>query len=193
MASLEPDRLLDRRRLKRGVVIWRALAIVALVAAALVGAVPFVFDDGERVARLWVSGMIEDDPGRDRLIADLRGDDSVKAVAAATRFRRGHGGRWRGTLSQPALPRRREARGCRARHHRDLGRIHGGARRRSRACPRGVDHGLDRGAVPDRGVHRAPGGDRGARGGDPQRAAEGEAFGITSNWTTPHAKPCEAS
>ncbi len=80
MASLEPDRLLDRRRLKRGVAIWRALAIVALVAAALVGAMPFALDEGERVARLWVSGFIEDDPGRDRIVADLRDDDTVKAV-----------------------------------------------------------------------------------------------------------------
>ncbi len=80
MASLDPDRLLDRRRLKRGVAIWRALAIVALVAAILVGAAPFVFDDGERVARLWVNGLIEDSPRRDRLIADLRDDDEVKAV-----------------------------------------------------------------------------------------------------------------
>ena len=80
MASLDPDRLLDRRRLKRGVAIWRALAIVALVAAILVGVAPFVFDDGERVARLWVNGLIEDSPRRDRLIADLRDDDAVKAV-----------------------------------------------------------------------------------------------------------------
>ena len=80
MASLEPDRLLDRRRLKRGVAIWRALAIVALVAAALVAAAPFAFESGERVARLWVSGLIEDDPARDRIIADLRNDDAVKAV-----------------------------------------------------------------------------------------------------------------
>ncbi len=80
MASLEPDRLLDRRRLKRGVAIWRALAIVALIVAALVGAMPFALDEGERVARLWVSGFIEDDPGRDRIITDLRDDDAVKAV-----------------------------------------------------------------------------------------------------------------
>ncbi len=80
MASLDPDRLLDRRRLKRGVAIWRALAIVALVAAVLVGTAPFIFDNGERVARLWVSGLIEDSPRRDSLIADLRDDDAVKAV-----------------------------------------------------------------------------------------------------------------
>ena len=80
MASLDPDRLLDRRRLKRGVAVWRALAVAALVAVVLVAAAPFVFEGGERVARLWVSGLIEDDPARDRLIAELRDDDAVRAV-----------------------------------------------------------------------------------------------------------------
>ncbi len=80
MANLEPDRLLDRRRLKRGVTIWRTLAVLALVAVALVAAAPFAFDGGERVARLWVTGLIEDDPTRDRLVAELRDDDAVRAV-----------------------------------------------------------------------------------------------------------------
>ena len=80
MANLDLDRLLDRRRLKRGVAVWRALAIVALVALILVAAAPFAFEGGERVARLWVTGLIEDDPSRDRLIADLRDDEAVKAV-----------------------------------------------------------------------------------------------------------------
>ena len=80
MASLDPDRLLDRRRLKRGVAVWRALAIVALVAVALVGAAPFALDGGERVARLWITGFIEDDPARDHVIAELRDDEAIKAV-----------------------------------------------------------------------------------------------------------------
>ncbi len=80
MANLEPDRLLDRRRLKRGVTIWRTLAVLALVAVALVAAAPFAFDGGERVARLWITGLIEDDPVRDRLVAELRDDDAVRAV-----------------------------------------------------------------------------------------------------------------
>ena len=79
--SLDPDRLLDRRRLKRGIAVWRALAVAALVALALGGAAIFLPDDGgERVARLWISGLIVDDPERDEIIAALRGDDAVKAV-----------------------------------------------------------------------------------------------------------------
>ena len=164
MASLEPDRLLDRRRLKRGVAIWRALAIVALVAAAMVGAMPFAFDEGERVARLWVSGFIEDDPGRDRIVADLRDDDTVKAVVLRLDSAGGTAGRRRSALSEPALPRREEAGGRRSRYDGDLGGLHGGARRRSLAGSRIIAHGLDRGPVPDRRVHRTPGRNRGACG-----------------------------
>ena len=80
MANLDPDRLLDRRRLKRGVAVWRALAVAALAALVVVAAAPFAFDGGDRVARLWVTGLIEDDPRRDRVIADLRDDDTVRAV-----------------------------------------------------------------------------------------------------------------
>ena len=80
MASLDPDRLLDRRRLKRGVAIWRTIAVLALVAVVLVVLAPFTFEGGERVARLWITGLIEDDPTRDGLIAELRDDDAVKAV-----------------------------------------------------------------------------------------------------------------
>lgn len=79
--SLDPDRLLDRRRLKRGIAVWRALAVAALVALALGGAAIFLPDDGgERVTRLWISGLIVDDPERDEIIAALRDDDAVKAV-----------------------------------------------------------------------------------------------------------------
>ena len=79
--SLDPDRLLDRRRLKRGIAVWRALAVAALVALALGGAAIFLpGDSGERVARLWISGLIVDDPERDEIIAALRDDDAVKAV-----------------------------------------------------------------------------------------------------------------
>ena len=80
MASLDPDRLLDRRRLKRGVAVWRALAIAALVALILVATAHLVTGDGERVARLWITGPILDQPARDAIIAELRDDDAVKAV-----------------------------------------------------------------------------------------------------------------
>ena len=79
--SLDPDRLLDRRRLKRGIAVWRTLAVAALAALALGAAAVFLPDDGgERVARLWIAGLIVDDPERDEIIAALRDDEAVKAV-----------------------------------------------------------------------------------------------------------------
>ena len=81
--KLDPDRLLDRRRLKRGVALWRALAIIAVVALIIVAIGRFAMDGtvgGNYVARLWVSGLIYDDPGRDQLLAEIADDDDIKAL-----------------------------------------------------------------------------------------------------------------
>ena len=174
MASLEPDRLLDRRRLKRGVAIWRALAIVALVAAALVGAMPFALDEGERVARLWVSGFIEDDPGRDRIVADLRDDDTVKAVVLRLDSAGGTAvGGEALYLSLRSLAEKKPVVAVLGTTATSAAYMAALAADRLLA-PRIIAHGLDRGPLSDRRVHRAPGRNRGACGGDPQRAAEGE-------------------
>jgi protease-4 len=79
--SLETDLLLDRRRLKRRLVMWRTLAVLALIGAALVvwrhqgGMVA-----GPRVARLTVSGIITQDRKLDTQVATLADDDRVKAL-----------------------------------------------------------------------------------------------------------------
>jgi protease-4 len=79
--SLETDLLLDRRRLKRRLVVWRTLAVLALVGAALV-----VWRDdggalaGARVARLTVSGIITENRALDQQVADLADDKRVKAL-----------------------------------------------------------------------------------------------------------------
>jgi protease-4 len=84
--ALEPDLLADRRRLRRRLTLWRALAIVAVF-----GAIAFVagsrMTDGlpgtSHVLRLPVSGMIIED--RDVLEAlDRAGEDAaVRAVIVA--------------------------------------------------------------------------------------------------------------
>jgi len=79
--SLETDLLLDRRRLKRRLVMWRTLAVLALIGAALVvwrhqgGTVA-----GPRIARLTVSGIITQDRKLDTQVAKLADDDRVKAL-----------------------------------------------------------------------------------------------------------------
>jgi protease-4 len=80
--KLDPDSMLDRRRLKRGVILWRALAITALVALVLVAVGRFAGGPAGRdhIARLWVSGFIHDDPERIEALAELAEDGAVEAV-----------------------------------------------------------------------------------------------------------------
>jgi protease-4 len=77
---LDADLLVDRRRLKRQISVWRTLAILALVGVigAGIGRVkPF----GERhVARLSVTGVITDDPDRTRAVMAAGKDSDVKAL-----------------------------------------------------------------------------------------------------------------
>jgi protease-4 len=80
---LDPDRLLDRRRLKRGVALWRALAIVAVIALIVVAIGRFALDGrtgGDHIARLWISGLILDDPARDEILAGIAEDRDVQAL-----------------------------------------------------------------------------------------------------------------
>jgi protease-4 len=79
--SLETDLLLDRRRLKRGLVVWRTLAVLAALIAVLValrGEEPWV--SRSHVARLAVSGIITADRKRDEAVTKLIDNASVKAL-----------------------------------------------------------------------------------------------------------------
>ena len=79
--SLETDLLLDRRRLKRRLVFWRVVAVVALVVAALgalrgAGLTP----TGAHITRVSVNGLITEDRKVTEAIYKLADDDQVKAV-----------------------------------------------------------------------------------------------------------------
>ena len=79
--SLETDLLLDRRRLKRRLFIWRSfavLAVLAVVVVALRGSNPWFI--GSHVARLTVSGIITADRKLDREVAKLADDPRAKAL-----------------------------------------------------------------------------------------------------------------
>ena len=83
--TLETDLLLDRRRLKRRLVFWRTLAVLAVAAALLVAVrgdsgLPV---SGARVARLTVNGLIAEDRKTTEAIDKLASDGSVKALIVA--------------------------------------------------------------------------------------------------------------
>jgi protease-4 len=80
--SLEADLILDRRRLKRGMVTWRVIAILAVVLAALalLGRGASTWPGGRYVAVLTVDGIIADDEKRVEAVSDLATDRRAAAL-----------------------------------------------------------------------------------------------------------------
>ena len=77
--SLETDLLLDRRRLKRRLLFWRGVSVLAVAVCALL----LLGRAGlgrAHVARLTVSGLITEDRKLTQAVLDLAKDSSVKAL-----------------------------------------------------------------------------------------------------------------
>ncbi|MBI3453487.1 MAG: signal peptide peptidase SppA [Rhodospirillales bacterium] len=81
MSATDPDILIDRRRLKRQLSLWRLAAVLTVLGAIAVGVDQTgYFGPGAHVAQLSLDGLIVDDPARLRAVADLAADNAVKAV-----------------------------------------------------------------------------------------------------------------
>ncbi len=78
--TLDVDALMDRRRLKRQVHLWRMLAILLAVAAILAIGARAVIETQNYVARITVSGVIVEDKKRNKALDDAADDSSVKAL-----------------------------------------------------------------------------------------------------------------
>lgn len=79
--SLETDLLLDRHRLKRRLVFWRSFAVLAVIAAILVGLQPSgIWFNRAHLARLSVSGLITEDRKVTLAVNKLATDPAVKAL-----------------------------------------------------------------------------------------------------------------
>ena len=80
--SLETDLILDRHRLKRRLITWRVIAILAVLCAALaiVGRIGFQMPGSRYVAVLHVNGVISDDEKRVRAVSALAKDRDVAAL-----------------------------------------------------------------------------------------------------------------
>ena len=77
---MDADAILDRRRLKRRLVFWRAAAALAVMALIAVGIGKY-YPRGERhVARLSITGFITEDIERGEAIDELGEQDEVRAV-----------------------------------------------------------------------------------------------------------------
>lgn len=82
--SLEADAIVDRRRLRRRVTLWRTLALIAVVGVigtifAVSGGAGLVGESREHVARVTVGGVIRTDRERIRMLERI-GRSGAKAV-----------------------------------------------------------------------------------------------------------------
>ncbi|MDA0338794.1 MAG: S49 family peptidase, partial [Proteobacteria bacterium] len=77
---MDVDAVLDRRRLKRRLTIWRvaALVLIAVLVIAFFGSGRS--GGGPYIARLSVSGVIIDDYAREKLMDRIADNDDIKAV-----------------------------------------------------------------------------------------------------------------
>ncbi len=82
--SLETDLLIDRRRLKRRLVFWRVIAVLAAVVAILVGIRGHgLLPGGAYVARLPVDGIITEDTKLTGAVRKLADNKAVRALVVA--------------------------------------------------------------------------------------------------------------
>lgn len=84
MAGLEADLLLDRRRLKRRLVFWRVLAVLAVIAAlATAVGVRGTAVAGKHITRVRIAGVIGDEQKLIEAVDALADDSGVAAVILA--------------------------------------------------------------------------------------------------------------
>lgn len=79
--SLDLDAVLDRRRMRRKLAIWRVVAFLLLVGAVI--ALLSRFDDpfqGDQVARVSIHGFISEDSDQLAMLKAIEKDDKVRAV-----------------------------------------------------------------------------------------------------------------
>jgi len=88
--TLETDLLIDRRRLKRRLFVWRVIAIVAVVACVGVafrlgggGSIAGIAGAGSHIARVRITGVIGDNRKLVEAIAAVGKDDTARALIVA--------------------------------------------------------------------------------------------------------------
>ena len=77
---MDADAILDRRRLKHRLILWRLLAAFAVMALIAVGVGKFAIPGDRHVARLSIDGFISEDRQRGDAIENLIDEDDVEAV-----------------------------------------------------------------------------------------------------------------
>ena len=75
---MDPDAILDRRRLKRRLVFWRVFAALAVMALIAIGIGKFISRGDIHIARLSIDGFIAEDRERGDAIDKLVVEDDLE-------------------------------------------------------------------------------------------------------------------
>ena len=78
--SLDADLIIERRRLKRQLNLWRVIGLVAVLAAIVVGAGRLNLTGDGHIARIAINGIIVDDLARDEVLRKIAENDRAKAL-----------------------------------------------------------------------------------------------------------------
>ena len=79
--SFDPDALIARRRYRRKLRWWQLATFVSLAAAIIIGlGAAGLLYQGEKIARLRITGVIIEDSSRDALLAQVAKDSSIRAL-----------------------------------------------------------------------------------------------------------------
>lgn len=79
--SLDPDYVVERRRLKRRLTFWRVLGVVAVVAAVVAAVGRFdLVQHRDHIVRFSVDGLILDDAARDEALQEIARNKRAKAL-----------------------------------------------------------------------------------------------------------------
>lgn len=79
--TMDTDRILDRRRLKRSLMFWRVVGVLAIVAVGVTATARLdALPSTPHVARLVVDGLIIDNIDRNDMLAELAEDEATKAL-----------------------------------------------------------------------------------------------------------------
>tara|TARA_B100001142_G_scaffold328452_1_gene388588 strand:+ start:924 stop:1832 length:909 start_codon:yes stop_codon:yes gene_type:complete len=78
--SLDTDLIIERRRLKRQLNLWRVIGLVAVFSVIVVGAGRLNLTGDGHIARIGIQGIIVDDLARDEVLRSIAENDRVKAL-----------------------------------------------------------------------------------------------------------------
>jgi protease-4 len=78
--ATDPEAIVERRRLRRRVTVWRVTAVIAAIALVAVVAGRFATPEDDYVARIAINGLITEAFDRENAIRDLADDENAKAL-----------------------------------------------------------------------------------------------------------------